>query len=134
MQKGARQPSFSNDGRLLVNLEKSPYENHIGLLDANYAWQGLVSDSPEDAYPYWNPDGNLYAFSNPQMLIDPATGEPFVYRVVSEEDQGRAGFILYSSGEDGTDDGGRHEPWASIFGEIEPGSDFVVWPRQDRGD
>ncbi len=81
VQKGARQPSFSNDGRLLVNLEKSPYENHIGLLDANYTWQGLVSDSPEDAYPYWRPDGNLYVFSNPQLLIDPGTGDrlPYVF-------------------------------------------------------
>lgn len=81
VQKGARQPNFSNDGRLLVNLEKSPYENHIGLLDANYAWQGLVSDSPDDGYPYWSPDGSRYVFSNAQRLLDPATGQrlPYVF-------------------------------------------------------
>ncbi len=81
VQKGARQPNFSHDGRLLVNLENSPYENHIGLLDANYAWQGLVSDSPEDGYPYWSLNGDRYVFSNSQRLLDPATGQrlPYVF-------------------------------------------------------
>ncbi len=79
VQKGARQPNFSNDGRLLVNLENSPYENHIGLLDANYAWQGLVSDSPDDGYPYWSPAGDRYVFSNSQRLLDPATGQRLPY-------------------------------------------------------
>jgi len=76
VQQGARQPSFSNDGRLLVNLENSPYEDHIGLLDANYAWQGLVSDSPDDAFPYWQPDGSRYVFSNAKRLLDPASQQP----------------------------------------------------------
>jgi hypothetical protein len=72
----ARQPSFSKDGRLLVNLENSTYGNHIGVLDSNYAWSGEVSISPEDGFPFWNPDSNLYVFSNPQLLFDPNTGDP----------------------------------------------------------
>ena len=74
VQKGARQPSFSNDGRLLVNLENSPYEDHIGLLDVNYSWLGVVSDSPDDAYPFWHPDGSRYVYSNPRKLSDPVAG------------------------------------------------------------
>lgn len=77
VQKRARQPNFSVDGQLLVNFhDNDQFENHIGLLDVNYAWLGLVSDSPHDAYPFWNPDGSRYVFSNPQLLLDPNTGDP----------------------------------------------------------
>ncbi len=75
LQKRAHQPSFSNDGRLLVKLRASEFGDHIGLLDANYAWQGLVSDSPYDGFPFWHPDGSRYVFSNPQLLRDPLTGD-----------------------------------------------------------
>lgn len=76
VQVGARQPNFSNDGRLLVNLQNSPRGDSIGLIDASYAWQRVVNDSPDDAYPFWHPDGGIYAYSNANLLIDPATGNP----------------------------------------------------------
>jgi hypothetical protein len=76
VQPRARQPDFSKDGKLIVNLQDSDLGEHIGWLDANFAWKGEVSDSPYDSHPTWRPDGNLYAFSNPQMLEDPHTGAP----------------------------------------------------------
>lgn len=76
VQTGARQPNFSNDGRLLVNLQDSPQGDSIGLIDASYAWQGVINNSPDDSYPFWNPAGTIYAYSNPKLLIDPATGGP----------------------------------------------------------
>lgn len=71
VQARARQPNFSKDGRLLVNLHESQFGEHIGLLDANYTWLGLVSDSPHDSHPFWHPDGSRYVFSNPQLLLTP---------------------------------------------------------------
>lgn len=73
---GARQPNFSDDGRLLVNLQASDFGQSIGLMDANYAWQGVINNSPDDAYPFWQPGGNIYTYSNPKLLIDPLTGGP----------------------------------------------------------
>jgi hypothetical protein len=40
-----------------------------------------------------------------EMIIDPFTGKPFVYRVDSKR-----GFQLYSVGENRADDGGRLSP------------------------
>ena len=74
-QTGARQPNFSKDGRLLVNLQGSEAGDSIGLIDASYAWQGVINESPDDAYPFWSPNGDTYAYSNANTLIDPATGE-----------------------------------------------------------
>lgn len=76
VQAGARQPNFSKEtGQLLVNNQNNSYGEHIGLLDANYSWLGEVSGSPYDSFPYWNPEGTLYTYSNPQMLTDPITGD-----------------------------------------------------------
>lgn len=93
VQARARQPSFSSNGQLLVNNQDSQYGEHIGLLDVNYTWLGLVSDSPYDSYPFWRSDGELYTFSNPQLLLDPLTGDPLSHVFVpcsmrrpSEED------------------------------------------------
>ncbi|MEM7344398.1 MAG: hypothetical protein AAF485_09135 [Chloroflexota bacterium] len=70
----ARQPSFSNDGRLLVNLQDSVEGEHIAMLDSNYSWLGVRSEFPDDGYPFWHPDGGRYVYSNPSQLINPVTG------------------------------------------------------------
>ncbi|MCB0167853.1 MAG: PD40 domain-containing protein [Anaerolineae bacterium] len=76
VQPRARQPNFSNDGRLLVNNQDNSLGEGLGLLDSNYTWLGLVKDVPEDSYPFWHPDGTRYAYSNPKALTDPITGDP----------------------------------------------------------
>jgi hypothetical protein len=76
VQKRSRQPSFSTDGRLLLNNQDSEFGENIGMLDRNYAWLGLVSESPEDGFPFWQPDGSHYVYSNPKFLLDPSTQTP----------------------------------------------------------
>ena len=74
VQRRARQPNFSSDGRLLINNQNSEFGENIGWLDANYVWQDLVSETPDDGFPFWQPDGNRFVYSNPRMLRDPSTG------------------------------------------------------------
>ncbi len=119
VQKGARQPNFSDDGRLLVNNQGSSFGENIGLLDANYAWLGLVSDNPEDEFPYWHPDGSRYVFSNTQLLIDPNTEQrvPHVFipcslRMPAQEDEVKCRDI-------------------ATFGKVHIGR-FPVWTDDDR--
>jgi Tol biopolymer transport system component len=71
--RGARQPNFSTTGQLLVNNENSPNGENLGRLDASNTWVGLVSDTPEDRFPFWNPEGDRYVFVNPRLLTDPNT-------------------------------------------------------------
>ena len=75
----ARQPNFSHTGQLLVNNENSPNGENLGRLDANNTWLGLVSDAPEDRFPFWSPEGDRYVFVNPQMLTDPLTQQYLTY-------------------------------------------------------
>ncbi len=75
----ARQPNFSNDGRLLVNNHDSQYGESLGLLDATYTWQGIINNSPYDAFPYWSPDGSRYTYSNPNLLLDPVDNNPLMH-------------------------------------------------------
>jgi hypothetical protein len=78
----ARQPSFSSTtGQLLVNNEASPRGENIGLFDSNFTWVGLVSDTPEDQYPTWDPGAGRYAFGNPILLQEPLTQNslPFIF-------------------------------------------------------
>lgn len=75
----ARQPNFSNTGQLLVNNENSPNGENLGRLDANNTWLGLVSDAPEDRFPFWSPEGDRYVFVNPQLLTDPRTQQYLTY-------------------------------------------------------
>jgi dipeptidyl aminopeptidase/acylaminoacyl peptidase len=81
VQPRARQPNFSNDGRLLVKSQGSNLGESIGLLDANYVWQGIVNESPEDSYPFWDPEGNRYTYSNSNLVKDPDTAHlaPFIF-------------------------------------------------------
>ena len=76
VQTRARQPNFSNSGQLLVNNQDNSLGEGLGLIDVNYSWLGIVNDVPEDGYPFWHPDGNRYAYSNPKALTDPITGNP----------------------------------------------------------
>jgi hypothetical protein len=76
---GARQPNFSNSGQLLVNNENSPNGENLGRLDSNNTWLGLVSDTPEDRYPFWSPEGDRYVFANSRLLTDPMTQEYLTY-------------------------------------------------------
>jgi hypothetical protein len=76
VQAGARQPNFSGDGRLLVNLQDSDLGESVGLIDTNYTPLGVINDSPDDAFPYWHPDGQIYSYSNMSLLLDPASGNP----------------------------------------------------------
>jgi len=81
VQPRARQPNFSKDGRLLVKTQGSDRGESIGLLDANYAWQGIVNESPEDSYPFWHPDGTRYVYSNSNLVKDPDTAHlaPYIF-------------------------------------------------------
>jgi catechol 2,3-dioxygenase-like lactoylglutathione lyase family enzyme len=76
VQARARQPNFAKDGRLLVNNQDNQQGESLSLLDVNYTWLGIVNDSPDDAYPFWHPDGSRYVYSNPQLLLDPSTHAP----------------------------------------------------------
>jgi len=81
----ARQPNFSQDGRLLVKTQGSDLGESIGLLDGNYAWLGIVNESPEDSYPFWQPEENRYTYSNSNLVKDPDTAHlaPFIFTACS---------------------------------------------------
>jgi hypothetical protein len=85
VQPRARQPNFSEDGRLLVKTQGSDLGESIGLLDANYVWQGIVNESPEDSYPFWQPEGSRYTYSNSNLVKDPDTAHlaPFIFTTCS---------------------------------------------------
>jgi len=69
----------------------------------------------------------VLADAGADAFVDPFSAAPFVYRVTDD------GFILYSVGFDGDDDGGKHE---ERLGKPRPPSrelsdgDYVFWPRQ----
>jgi len=85
VQPRARQPNFSNDGRLLVKSQGSDLGESIGLLNANYGWQGIVNESPEDSYPFWQPGRDRYTYSNANLVKDPDTAHlaPFIFTTCS---------------------------------------------------
>jgi len=81
----ARQPNFFADGRLLVKTQGSDLGESIGLLAADYTWQGIVNESPEDSYPFWHPDGTRYTYSNGNLVKDPDTAHlaPYIFTACS---------------------------------------------------
>ena len=85
VQPRARQPNFSNDGRLLVKTQGSDLGESIGLLDSNHTWLGILNESPEDSYPFWDPDGTRYAYSNSNLVKDPDTAHlaPYIFTACS---------------------------------------------------
>lgn len=85
VQARARQPNFSEDGRLLVKMQGSDLGESIGLLDSNYSWRGIINESPEDSYPFWHPDGTRYTYSNSNLVLDPDTAHlaPYIFTACS---------------------------------------------------
>jgi Tol biopolymer transport system component len=85
VQARARQPSFSKDGRLLVKAQANKLGESIALLDSTYTWLGIINESPDDAYPFWHPDGTRYAYSNANLVLDPATAHlaPYIFTACS---------------------------------------------------
>jgi hypothetical protein len=63
-----------------------------------------------------------------QWRVDPYTGHPFFYRATEE------GFILYSAGVDGDDDGGTHHPRFGERNDEPDDGDYVFWPLPERQD
>lgn len=76
IRQGARQPSFSHDGQLLLNMERSGEGEGIGWFDSGFTWRRIVNEPAENAYPFWSPDGTVYVYSNPSALLDPLSGNP----------------------------------------------------------
>lgn len=74
-----------------------------------------------------------------EVPADPLSGEAFVYRLLKDDEVGR-GYLLYSVGADGVDDGGREheEVREKAWSESGKGFDYVVnsprYPAIDRGD
>jgi hypothetical protein len=63
-------------------------------------------------------------------LIDPMTGEPFLYARLTNDPHGRP-YVLYAAGADGRDDGGRQAeegPAEQAFRRDRPGLDYVLNP------
>jgi hypothetical protein len=63
-------------------------------------------------------------------LIDPMTGEPFLYTRLTDDPHGRP-YLLYAAGADGRDDGGRQAdegPAEQAFRPNRPGIDYVLNP------
>ena len=85
VQPRARQPNFSDDGRLLVKTQGGDLGESIGLLDADHNWLGILNESPEDSYPFWDPEGTRYAYSNSNLVKDPDTAHlaPYIFTACS---------------------------------------------------
>jgi hypothetical protein len=62
------------------------------------------------------PPESLDVFAGRDYAQDPFTGQPYIYRRTAD------GFVLYSAGANGTDDGGVDDPKAET-------NDAVYWPR-----
>jgi hypothetical protein len=115
----ARQPNFASNGQLLVNNENSPRGENLGRLDANNTWLGIVSDAPEERYPFWSPAADRYVFVNPRLLTNPQTQEYLTHLFIP--------CSLLRPTEEGSencrDTGGKSK--------LVPG-DFPVWTGDDR--
>jgi hypothetical protein len=68
------------------------------------------------------------ACNDPILRTDPCSGEDFIYRLTSTDRAGKHEIALYSVGEDGIDEGGRHGPWGTPSGQMGAGRDFVISP------
>lgn len=65
---GARQPYFRQDGqRLLVN-GRGGFSENVMEYSPSGTFLRVVSDSPTDMHPSYNPDGNRLAIGNPQLV------------------------------------------------------------------
>ena len=69
-------------------------------------------------------------------LIDPMTGEPFLYARLTDDPHGRP-YLLYAAGADGRDDGGieaEKGPAEQAFRRGRPGTDYVLNPPPQQPD
>jgi len=78
-----------------------------------------------DAWP--NSLSELKFTEHADYLIDPFSGDEFIYRTTGES------FLLYTVSGDKNDNGGKHAAWGR-WTEIEDASDFVFWPIQQQQD
>lgn len=119
MVGGGRQPSFSNSGQLLVNNQDNQFGENLGWYDSNYSWLDVTGESPDDAFPYWHPDGSRFVFSNATLLVDPNTGQQLPYV-----------FIPCSMRRPAVEQDGRCQD-IRTYGKVAPG-EFPVWTDDDR--
>ena len=67
---GARQPNFRLDGvKLLVNGQGGGAGENILQANPNGSVDGAVSGAPQDAYPFYKPDGSTLTYSNPELAV-----------------------------------------------------------------
>lgn len=67
---GVRQPNFRLDGvKLLVNGQGSGFGENILQANATGGVEGQVSGAPQDAYPFYKPDGSTLTYSNPELAV-----------------------------------------------------------------
>ncbi|NJN93829.1 MAG: protein kinase [Anaerolineales bacterium] len=67
---GARQPNFRLDGvKLLVNGQGSSFGENVLQANATGGVEGQVSGAPQDAYPFYKPDGSTLTYSNPELAV-----------------------------------------------------------------
>jgi len=65
----------------------------------------------------------------PQVPLDPWSGKPFGYRLLdASKDEQKRGFMLYSVGFDGVDNGGVSgmNPWEAIMQPASTGIDYII--------
>jgi hypothetical protein len=67
---GARQPNFRLDGvKLLVNGQGAGAGENILQANPNGSVDGAVSGAPQDAFPFYKPDGSTLTYSNPELAV-----------------------------------------------------------------
>lgn len=67
---GVRQPNFRLDGvKLLVNGQGSNAGENVLQANPNGSVDGAVSGAPQDAYPFYKPDGSTLTYSNPELAV-----------------------------------------------------------------
>jgi len=127
---GSWKPSLTNPIRseliLVLPALLRPLDLHVRLITTqrgNRAVGEVFAYQPEHA----RLPESLDALEG-QWRIDPYTSHPFFYCPTEE------GFILYSAGVDGDDDGGVHDRrFGERFDEPDDG-DYVFWPLPERQD
>lgn len=72
----ARQPSFSKTGWLIVNGDTYNEKGYnLLLVSPELKVLDIISESPADEYPFWEPTGNRVVYSNATLL----DGNPHVF-------------------------------------------------------
>lgn len=110
---------FVEFSRFILNdamCELDGYATRLMLLiEAHRARHGAAPGSLDDLVPEY-----LDA-----VPIDPASGEGYGYRLLTDDPHGRT-YLLYSFGVDGEDNGGHEEPMKSWNHPADVGVDYVI--------